>query len=557
MTLMDKSIQLSDVQKAFSSGSAAAQVAFQSSVSQVSSVSGKTGSVTLAKADVGLGNVDNTSDVNKPVSAAQATAIGAKMDATLPALQAVVDSGTPAQKAALSASVSGDGVSPLLSASGNLVSPGVGQNGRIVCDWSADLGVLLITAGTGTAALDSSVMIDGRPALRYTPGAATETGVARYTLTTPCRIQDIRSIQIPVRHTAQVGTTVSGTGNATANIQIWLITSANKQFRLYLRDAGVIAGGDTVYTWSPRETTDTYVLSGGAVWMQADGSALCSAENETVTQFQVVHFSSVQSAAFPIWLGPVYVNRRASHGVVSLRFDKCTASQYSIAWPIMKQYGVRATLALLSNAINTPGYLTTAQIDEMVAGGCDVALHTHTTTKTNGYANATDWPSADLIAQDITAGVKILRTSGWRWAQGLLIEGFTGGYTTGDIVRQRLIRSAFNNTGMPVLSTMQGVSGTYRQQNYIGPKIAGVVQRRIQCQQTLAANTVVSAVTDGVAQAAADGTLMGILAHDFVANSATPTGNEIRAGDFETICAAIKSSGALSLPMGDVLRHMY
>jgi hypothetical protein len=29
MTLMDKSIQLSDVQKAFSSGSAAAQVAFQ------------------------------------------------------------------------------------------------------------------------------------------------------------------------------------------------------------------------------------------------------------------------------------------------------------------------------------------------------------------------------------------------------------------------------------------------------------------------------------------------------------------------------------------------
>lgn len=43
-------------------------------VAPVQSVSGKTGTVTLVKADVGLGNVDNTSDVNKPVSTAQAAA---------------------------------------------------------------------------------------------------------------------------------------------------------------------------------------------------------------------------------------------------------------------------------------------------------------------------------------------------------------------------------------------------------------------------------------------------------------------------------------------------
>jgi hypothetical protein len=40
----------------------------------VQSVAGRTGTVTLAKADVGLGNVDNTSDANKPVSTAQAAA---------------------------------------------------------------------------------------------------------------------------------------------------------------------------------------------------------------------------------------------------------------------------------------------------------------------------------------------------------------------------------------------------------------------------------------------------------------------------------------------------
>lgn len=57
---------------------------------QVTSVAGKQGVVSLVKADVGLSSVDNTSDANKPVSTAQAAAIGAKAakdlsDAVFPA----------------------------------------------------------------------------------------------------------------------------------------------------------------------------------------------------------------------------------------------------------------------------------------------------------------------------------------------------------------------------------------------------------------------------------------------------------------------------------------
>lgn len=44
----------------------------------VTSVAGKTGTVTLVKADVGLGNVDNTSDLNKPISTATQTALDLK-----------------------------------------------------------------------------------------------------------------------------------------------------------------------------------------------------------------------------------------------------------------------------------------------------------------------------------------------------------------------------------------------------------------------------------------------------------------------------------------------
>lgn len=48
----------------------------------VDSVAGRTGDVTLTSSDVGLGNVDNTSDADKPVSTATQTALDAKADLT-------------------------------------------------------------------------------------------------------------------------------------------------------------------------------------------------------------------------------------------------------------------------------------------------------------------------------------------------------------------------------------------------------------------------------------------------------------------------------------------
>jgi len=51
-------------------------------VNTVTSVAGKTGAVALVKGDVGLGNVDNTSDANKPVSTATQTALNLKANAS-------------------------------------------------------------------------------------------------------------------------------------------------------------------------------------------------------------------------------------------------------------------------------------------------------------------------------------------------------------------------------------------------------------------------------------------------------------------------------------------
>jgi hypothetical protein len=55
-------------------------IATGAQVNSVTSVAGKQGAVTLVKADVGLGNVANTADTDKPVSTPQQTALDLKVD---------------------------------------------------------------------------------------------------------------------------------------------------------------------------------------------------------------------------------------------------------------------------------------------------------------------------------------------------------------------------------------------------------------------------------------------------------------------------------------------
>lgn len=61
----------------------------------VSSVSGRTGVITLTSSDVGLGNVDNTTDANKPVSTAMQTALNLKATLASPALTGSPTAPTP------------------------------------------------------------------------------------------------------------------------------------------------------------------------------------------------------------------------------------------------------------------------------------------------------------------------------------------------------------------------------------------------------------------------------------------------------------------------------
>ncbi|MCQ2557694.1 MAG: polysaccharide deacetylase family protein [Oscillospiraceae bacterium] len=64
---------------------------------------------------------------------------------------------------------------------------------------------------------------------------------------------------------------------------------------------------------------------------------------------------------------------------VILTFDDGWDNNYTMVYPYLKQYGVKATIFVISEYIGTPGYMTADQIREMQASGL-VSIQNHTAT---------------------------------------------------------------------------------------------------------------------------------------------------------------------------------
>ena len=62
----------------------------------------------------------------------------------------------------------------------------------------------------------------------------------------------------------------------------------------------------------------------------------------------------------------------------ALTFDDGAASDYDVAYPILRELGLRATFFVVPTLVDTVGYVTWAQLREMVAAGMEVGSHSLT-----------------------------------------------------------------------------------------------------------------------------------------------------------------------------------
>ena len=54
---------------------------------------------------------------------------------------------------------------------------------------------------------------------------------------------------------------------------------------------------------------------------------------------------------------------------IVITFDDGYVDNYTYALPILKEYNMKATLFMISDAANTPGFVSTEQMRQMEAGG--------------------------------------------------------------------------------------------------------------------------------------------------------------------------------------------
>jgi hypothetical protein len=244
----------------------------------VQSVAGKTGTVTLDKNDVGLGNVDNTSDVNKPISSATQTALDGKENTfskgSLVQGTNVTLSGTLTNRLVgsgditISATGGGGGgqvdsvvagtgidvdatdpVNPEVSLdSASVASLGLAdtalQSGDNVSDLTNDAGYLTsapvasVNTQTGAVVLDTDDITD-TVTNRYT----NDTDIARLANTSGTNTgdQDLSGL-VPTSRNVNSGTGLTGGGNLTADRTLALDSAS--QASLALADSALQSGDD-------------------------------------------------------------------------------------------------------------------------------------------------------------------------------------------------------------------------------------------------------------------------------------------------------------------------
>lgn len=62
---------------------------------------------------------------------------------------------------------------------------------------------------------------------------------------------------------------------------------------------------------------------------------------------------------------------------IALTFDDGYEDMYTTAYPLLKKYGMKGTMYIIVNALDTPGYLTRNQIKEMAdSGAVEISSHT-------------------------------------------------------------------------------------------------------------------------------------------------------------------------------------
>lgn len=193
------------------------------------------------------------------------------------------------------------------------------------------------------------------------------------------------------------------------------------------------------------------------------------------------------------------------------RFDDNRDSQYTTAYPIMRQFGFKGSVFVIKDKVDTAGYMTSAQMQELHNNGWDMCNHTTTHT---------DLSSQDLPTQtnELSVCSAYLAGRGWTRRNEHLHAVFPyGGYNSDTLLA---LASSNMLTGGTILSPKSTIYPVDNTQLFTVDNIV----------QTVNITTALAAVD----RAIADGGLTTFLFHIITGTAVAST--EWATADFTTLC---------------------
>lgn len=258
-------------------------------------------------------------------------------------------------------------------------------------------------------------------------------------------------------------------------------------------------------------------------WMKYTDSFTTPANVKSVSVFHLL--SMVGYVITDDYHINVYAPAGFSRGMVSITFDDGVASQYTKAYPLLKQYDLHATFYLTSGFLNTDFYMTSSQAAEVKSNGNELAAHTRT------HPHLTQLSEVDLVNE----------------------------LSQSQIDLRNMFGGSFNNFCTPygeyndqVISVIKQYYGSHRsvEPGFNSKDNFNIYDLKVQ---DVATGTPTMQVKAWIDQAAADKTWL-ILVYHQLDNQSDPY--SITSSDFEAELNMLKNSGVYVGTVDDVLNEI-
>ena len=315
-------------------------------VNTVTSVATRTGNVVLTKSDVGLANVDNTSDVNKPISTAQATSIATKVDKVIGKGLSTEDY-TTAEKTKV-ANVPLDTNAQFLDIVGrelqrshlaNTLPNGVANefvDGTLVKKverkvlTDSDFPINAIVGGINVNILSTTIFTDNK-----------------------AWVWDVINTHIEVIGKEQVR---GASADNVANIGKYYVHPDNT-IRFVIPKGITLVEAKSM--WLGQEIL--YELNESR---SVPLPEKMSPNTETLVDLAKSYYSYKKS-----------INKKL-RPMISVTFDDGFKSHHDIAYPVLMANGIRGTFYVMSGFFNDPSFVNADMVKEMSGAGQEIACHT-------------------------------------------------------------------------------------------------------------------------------------------------------------------------------------